>query len=131
MLTPRSVASVVTSASTPTRSGTGTLHLRQVRGPGQPAGQVAPVLTGPFEQGQERAPVVEGHGVPQLGDRGDQPVEHRHDGRPVLAADVGPDARMPGGDAGHVPESAGRQPQHGLPVVVALRRQPISAAAVR
>ena len=31
----------------------------------------------------------------------------------VLGADVGPDARVAGGDAGHVPEPAGRQAQHG------------------
>ena len=45
--------------------------------------------------------------------RGDQVRQHLVDGRGVLTADIGPDARMPGGHPGHVAESPGGQTQHG------------------
>ena len=55
---------------------------------------------------------------------GPQLVEHVDDGDAVVAADVGPDARVPRGDAGHVPEAAGGQAQQRPVLLAALVGQP-------
>ena len=63
-------------------------------------------------QDAEQAVAVLGRdAVPHRGEVSDQRVERVDDGGGVLGADVRPDAGMAGGDAGHVAEAAGGQPE--------------------
>ena len=62
-----------------------------------------------LEDRQQTLSVVVGDDGAHLGERCKQAIEHVHDGGAVLGADVGPDAGVSGGDAGHVAEAARRQ----------------------
>ncbi len=112
-LTPSSAASVKTSAAAPGRSGMADADLGQVGGAGDPAGQVGPGRAGAGEHGRGArrvAPATTSRMRPSPVDQAVEPVD---DGDAVLVADVGPDGRVPGGDAGHVAEAAGGQAQQG------------------
>ena len=111
MLTSSSAASVVTSASTPARSGTGTRTSHSWSGRADASGQVATGELRALEHGQQRVAVGLVHRGAHVAEPGDEAVEHVDDRRAVLGADVGPDAGMTGGDPGHVAEAAGREPQ--------------------
>ena len=64
-----------------------------------------------------------GHPPSHGGQRVDEQVERVHDGLGVVVADVRPDRRMPGGDAGHVPEAAGGQLEQGGVLLAEARGQ--------
>ena len=77
MLTPRSPARVVISASTPWRSGTGHPQLGQPLGPGGPGRQDAPGRAGPLEHSSSAGPVAVGHPVAHRGQVGQQAGRRR------------------------------------------------------
>ena len=112
MLTSSSAASVVTSASTPGRSGTGTRTSPRSPALATRAGRLARAVRARSRTVEQAGAVV---GRPRCRAPGcsaaDEAVERVDDGVAVLGADVGPDARVAGGDAGHVAEAAGGQPQ--------------------
>ena len=87
--------------------------LGQLLGLGQLAGQADPGHPRPLEGVEQAVPVAGGDQVPHVGQRRHQAVEGLDDGGAVLGADVGPDPGGAGGDAGHVPEPPGGQPQEG------------------
>ena len=114
MLTSSVPARVVTSAEHASAVGHGDADLAEVAGAGDArrAGWRGP-------RGPARAPRAARRGRRRRRstrtsvERGEQAVEHIDDGGAVLGADVGPDARVAGGDARHVAEPAGRQAQQG------------------
>ncbi len=57
------------------------------------------------EDGQQAFAILGGYDVAHGAERVDESVEHLHDRVAVLGADVGPDARVSGSDAGHVAEA--------------------------
>ena len=63
------------------------------------------------EQGHEADTVVLVDDPAHLGQPGDERVENRDDRTCVCPADVGPDGWRPGGNPGHVPETASGQSQ--------------------
>ena len=91
----------------------GNPHLDQSLRRGGIVAQGAPCGGGTAQDLQERGVVVVGD-PPAHGHQGiDQEVERLHDGLGVVVADARPDGRLPGRDAGHVPEPAGGQLQEG------------------
>ena len=115
MLTPSSPSRVVTSASTPGRSGTGTRTSAMLARGGAPDGQVDPRLPGPLERPQHPVAVP---GRPPAGARRRRAAPAAGRGTSTISARFstqtsGQMPGMAGGDAGHVPKAAGRQPQQG------------------
>ena len=112
MLTSSSAASVVTSASTPARSCTGTRTSHSSSGCADATRAGCDERRCARSSTDSSAPRSDlSTDVAHVAEPGDQAVEHLDDGTPVLGADVGPDARMAGRDAGHVAKAAGGETQ--------------------
>ena len=94
MLTPSSLASVVTSASTPGRSGTGTRTSASSSGRADAAPAGSPAPRGPARARRSSAVAVAVRPRRRAcrASAPIEPVEHVDDGVAVLGADVGPDA---------------------------------------
>ena len=123
MFTPSRPASVVTSASTPGRSGTGTRSSTSSSAAG-PDGQVAPGRRARSSTASSASRRRRRRAAPDLSSAPQVVVERGDDRVAVGDADVGPDAGVPGGDAGHVAEAAGREPQQDR-VLLAVRRRDV------
>ncbi len=123
MLTPSSVASVVISASTPSRSGTGMRisACPSVRG----ARSVrARRCRGRTSEDLEQCGVVAlGDPAAHAGERLDELIEGLDDGLGVVIADAGPDRRLPGRDPGHVAEAARGQLEDRRTLVLEIGRE--------
>ena len=113
MLTPSSAASVNSSAAAPVRSGIGIRTSAIASGWVTRPGRLVRASRALCERAVQRVAVLAVDDVADVAQSIDQPVEGGDDRRPVLGADVEPDAGMPAGDAGHVTEAAGSQPQQG------------------
>ena len=111
MLTPRSPARVVISASTPGRSGTGTRISARRSGRTARAGRerrAVAACSSTSSSPARSAPATRS----RMADRSaSSSVEGGDDGGSVVGAHVGPDAGLPRRDPGHVAEPAGGQPQ--------------------
>ena len=75
--------------------------------------EAAPSCACSLQQLQQSLTVTGGHPVTHRTQIGDEAVERVDDRSRVLGTDVGPDARVPGRDAGHVAEPPGSQSQKG------------------
>ena len=104
MLASRSVARLATSATTPGRSGTGMRTSRRSAGVRNRAGRLTRAARALSSRSRARPgrPWPRGRASRRAAA---QIVEYVDDGGAVLGADVGPDPRVPRGDAGHVAEA--------------------------
>ena len=132
-LTPSRPASVVTSASTPGRSGTGMRSsTRSVARPAMPTGRLRRAARARSSSASSAVAVAA-----RRRDRARAASASRYASSASSTAsrfaqqDVGPDRRVAGGDARHVAEPAGREPQQRAVLVLVRRSRRPSASTPR
>ena len=112
MFTSRSARIVVTSASAPGRSRTGTRHSTTDSGRGIRGGRLRRARASVIEQRHERATVLVDEDPAGLVETLAQVVERFNDCSRIVSEDVRPDRRVTSRDAGHVPEAARSKAEH-------------------